>query len=208
MTMNTSYAPSITSAQTRFLNGLLTEADEMLDRRQEITGADWPEARFAVRQLMLKVDDMTKTEASAAITEAIKNNKGLRDELAALAGQHGVEAPAQREYVTEVGIYRVGDRIFKVLPSRNDTGRYYAKELTGFHWEDKIPVPDAEDTNLKFRYAKGAMALITADHRMTPERERAFGRIVGACIDCGILLTDPKSIEYGKGPVCSDNYTN
>lgn len=207
--MNTYATEMITTAQARYLNGLLDAADAMLDRRQAVIGTDWAEARFAVRSQMLKVDELAKREASAAISTAKANNKILSDEIAALEDEHGiapVETP-EHQYVSEVGMYRVGDRIFKVLPSRN-SDRYYAQELTGFHWEDKVPVADVEGANLKFRYVKGAMLLIGSEHRMPLAMERMFGQLTGACVDCGKLLTDPKSIEYGKGPVCSDNYKN
>jgi hypothetical protein len=135
MTMNTYATEMINTAQARYLNGLLNAADAMLDRRQGVTGADWSEARFAVRSQMLKVDEMTKREASAAIDTAKANNQILSDEIAALEEAHGI-APVETlddEYVSEVGMYRVGDEIFKVLPSRS-SDRHYAKKLTGFHW--------------------------------------------------------------------------
>lgn len=206
--MNTTaaYNPSgITSKQAAFLNGLLEEADKLLDRREEAAGCEWPEARFAVRQMMLRVDEMTRREASAAITSAKDNNRQLREELAGL-GVPDEPTLDEPQYVTEVGIYRVGDQIFKVLPSRSSS-RHYAKELTGFHWEDRLPAADESGVPLKFVYAKGAMRMIRPEHRVSRDFEKAFGQLVGSCVDCGKLLTDPKSIEYGKGPVCSDNYT-
>lgn len=204
--MNSTYAPAaITSKQITFLNALLDEADRLLSQREEITGCTWPEARFTVRKMMLEVDGMTRREASAAIQSAKDNNLLLRDELKSL-GVPEEPTLSEPQYVTEVGIYRVGDRIFKVLPSRS-SDRHYAKELTGFRWEDRLPVADEPGTPLRFVYAKGAMREIRAEHRVTLEFERAFGQLVGSCIDCGKLLTDPKSIDYGKGPVCSDNYT-
>lgn len=206
--MNTTYAynPSgITSKQATFLNGLLEEADKLLNQREEVTGCEWPEARYAVRQMMLRVDEMTRREASAAITSAKDNNRQLREELAGL-GVPDEPTLSEPQYVTEVGIYRVGDQIFKVLPSRS-SDRHYAKELTGFHWEDRLPAADKSGAPLKFVYAKGAMRMIRPEHRVSLDFEKAFGQLTGSCIDCGKLLTDPKSIDYGKGPVCSDNYT-
>ena len=204
--MNTTYAPAmITAKQATFLNSLLDDADRLLDQREEATGCEWPEARFVVRKMMLEVDEMTRREASSAIQFAQGNNKLLRDELKSL-GVPSEPTLSEPQYVTEVGIYRVGDRIFKVLPSRS-SDRHYAKELTGFHWEDRMPVADEDGAPLKFVYAKGAMREIRREHRVSLDFERAFGQLTGACIDCGKLLTDPKSIDYGKGPVCSDNYT-
>lgn len=206
MNTTTAYNPSgITSKQAAFLNGLLEEADKLLSQREEATGCERPEARFAVRQMMLRVDEMTRREASAAITRAKDNNRQLREELAGL-GVPDEPTLSEPQYVTEVGIYRVGDRIFKVLPSRS-SDRHYAKELTGFHWEDRLPVADGEGKTLKFVYAKGAMRMIRPEHRASVDFEKAFGQLTGSCIVCGKLLTNPRSIEYGKGPDCSSNYT-
>lgn len=190
------------SKQLSFLNGLLKEADELLARRESITGCAWPEATEAVRR-MRDTGGRTRREISSMIESAMSNNRQLRSELNGL----GVETarPERPAYVTEVGMYRVGERIFKVLPARH-SDRHYAKELTDFHWEDGQPVAEHEGT-LRFVYAPGAMAVIKAEHRMTPEQERAFGKLIGHCVDCGKLLTKPESVDYGKGPVCSDNYT-
>jgi len=209
--MTSTYAPSaITGKQMSFLNSLLEEADRLLGRKVGLTGKAEPEAQWAIRHMMLEMDSMTKVEASKAIGTAMDNNAILRGEINELEEAleiPPVEEPEQTpEYVTEVGMYRVGDQIFKVLPSRS-SDRHYAKELVGFHWEDRLPFADVEGVNLKFRYAKGAMRMIRPEHRMTSEQERAFGQLVGSCIDCGKLLTDRRSIDYGKGPVCSDNYT-
>lgn len=204
--MNQTLTPEATAKQISFLNRLLTEATELLDSRDQITGCEWPEAREAVARMRSGADMMTRREASAAIDSAMDNNKKLRSELKGL-GVQSEPTLSEPQYVSEVGIYRVGERIFKVLPSRSSE-RYYAKELTGFHWDDKLPVADTEGADLRFVYAPGAMRLIQAEHRMPLEMEKAFGQLTGACIDCGRLLTDKRSIDYGKGPVCSDGYTH
>ncbi len=204
--MTNTYAPAdITPKQTAFLTRLLDEAVELLDSRETLTGCEWPEARNAVAWMRQGVDEMTRREASAAIDQAMDNNRKLREELKGL-GVQSEPTLSEPQYVTEVGIYRVGDRIFKVLPSRS-SDRHYAKELTGFHWVEGLPEADEEGTKLRFVYAKGAMREIRAEHRVSLEFEKAFGQLVGSCIDCGKLLTKEESIAYGKGPVCSDNYT-
>jgi hypothetical protein len=204
--MTNTYATEITGKQMAFLTRLLDEAVRLLAARTEVTGAEWPEAVDAVRSMRRGMDQMTKREASAAIGQAMDNNEMLRQELAGLGVQEGPTL-SEPEYVTEPGMYLVGTRVFKVLPSRS-SDRLYAKELMDFHWEDKMPVANGEaGKQLRFAYAKGAMREIRAEHRMTPEAERGFGKILGYCIDCGKLLTDPRSVDYGKGPVCSDNYT-
>jgi hypothetical protein len=118
------------------------------------------------------------------------NNRKLREELKGL----GVQAEptlSEPQYVTETGMYRVNGRIYKVLPSRSSE-RHYAKELVG-----------EGDGTYRFTYAPGAMRLIRAEHRMTDEQAREFGRTTGICCVCTTTLTDPKSIAAGIGPVCS-----
>lgn len=204
--MTSTYAPAaITSAQSRFLTSLLDEAAQMLNRREELTGCEWPEAHAHVARIRSNVDILTKTEASKAISDAMSNNKVLREELKSLGVETGPERRAT--FVSEPGMYLVDGRVFKVLPSRS-SDRHYAKELVDFHWEDKMPVADeGAGSQLRFVIARGAMAFIKAEHRMTPEAERGFGKILGYCVACGKLLTKRESIDYGKGPVCSDNYT-
>lgn len=204
--MNTTYTTDITSKQSSFLNRLLDEAVELLDLKTGLTANPDVAAREAVNAMRRRTLEMTRREASAAIDRAMDNNRILRTEIESLEAGRGVPSeaasPARRTEFVETGMYRVDLRIFKVLPSRN-SDRHYAKELTGFHWEGGQPVADGGGA-LRFVYAKGAMALIGKEHRMSDAQAREFGRIVGACVVCGKLLTDPKSIEAGIGPVCAD----
>jgi uncharacterized protein DUF6011 len=188
--MNNTLANEITGKQMAFLTKLLTEATELLNSRETITGCEWPEAHAHVARVRRAMDDMTKSEASKAIGEAMDNNDKLREELKGL----GVQAEptlSEPQYVTETGMYQVDGRIFKVLPSRTSE-RHYAKELVG-----------EGDGTYRFTYAPGAMRLIRAEHRMTDEQAREFGRTTGICCVCARLLTDPQSIAAGIGPVCS-----
>lgn len=89
----------------------------------------------------------------------------------------------------EVGMYRLsnGD-IYRVQRSR-ESNRLYAKKLD---W-----------ANNRFEFAGGAMRLITADDRMTLDEAKAWGVETGVCCVCSAMLTDPKSVEAGIGPVCA-----
>jgi len=188
--MNQTLTPEATAKQISFLNRLLTEATELLDSRDTLTGCEWPEAREAVARMRSGADRMTRREASAAIDQAMDNNKRLRTELKGL----GVQAEptlSEPQYVSETGMYRVDGRIYKVLPSRTSE-RHYAKELVG-----------ESEGGYRFVYAPGAMRFIRAEHRMTDEQAREFGRTTGICCVCARLLTDPKSIADGIGPICS-----
>jgi hypothetical protein len=203
--MTTATSLYATPAQQNFLNKLLDEAVEMLRERDGLTGRTEADDLIDNCVSPMRPDQSTlKSEASQDIDTAKRNNAQLRAELTPLRDA----APAEQvqEFVSEVGMYRMGERIFKVLPSRS-SDRHYAKELSDFHWEGETPVADHGGT-LRFTYAKGAMYRLRPEHRMTPEQEREFGKLIGHCIDCGILLTHPKSIDWGKGPVCSDNYTH
>lgn len=188
--MNNTLAPEATAKQISFLGRLLAEATELLDSRDTLTGCEWPEARQAVARMRAGADQMTRREASAAIDSAMDNNKRLREELKGLGAQ-AEPTLSEPQYVTETGMYRVDGRIYKVLPSRTSE-RHYAKELVG-----------ETETGFRFTYAPGAMRFIRAEHRLTDEQAREFGRTTGVCCVCARLLTDPKSIAEGIGPVCS-----
>lgn len=194
--MYTQTSSRISPRQSDYLDTLLKEAAEMLDRKFGITSVPDVEAGAAIQRMRDSIQDMSKTEASKAIGQAIANNKILRREIAALENASSTPETATEEhvFVSEVGMYRVGERIFKVLPSRS-SDRHYAKELIG-----------ESATGYSFQYAKGAMYLIKAEHRMSLEQAAEFGKLTGTCCCCGKLLTDPKSIEKGIGPVCEGKH--
>jgi hypothetical protein len=90
--------------------------------------------------------------------------------------------------ITEEGVYQnaEGD-IFRVQRSR-ESGNLYAKRLNVFEGG--------------FVYEQGALRNITPSDRLSVEQAKALGVQYGFCVVCGILLTDPKSVEQGIGPVC------
>lgn len=104
-----------------------------------------------------------------------------------------VASPRTVTEAVTVGMYKVGDRIFKVIPSQ--TGRLYAKELCR-----------CVEDGFRFEYAPGAISSIKAEHRMSMEEAQAFGRLTGTCCVCGRMLTDETSIARGIGPVCGDKF--
>lgn len=123
----------------------------------------------------------TKAEASAEITRLLK----LRESGA-------VRTPARTSgRVTEDGMYRKGDVIYKVQVAKNGSGRLYAKvlrEVSPGEWE--------------FAYESGAIAKLTPADRVTVEQAQEFGRLYGVCCRCAADLTDEKSIADGIGPIC------
>lgn len=96
------------------------------------------------------------------------------------------QAPANP--VTEVGMYRLGESVYRVKLSR--AGRLYAMEFT----------PNGET---RFEYANGAIYRLSADNRMTLEDAKAIGAQVGICCVCGRDLIVEANIEAGIGPVCA-----
>lgn len=101
---------------------------------------------------------------------------------------------AQREPVanpvTEVGMYRKDNAIFRVKLSKQ--GRLYAMRF----------VPTAVAKADRFVYANGAIYNLSADDRMTVDEVTDLGLQFGICVVCGADLTDPKSVAQGIGPVC------
>jgi hypothetical protein len=87
---------------------------------------------------------------------------------------------------TEPGMYRKDGVIYRVQAAK-ESGRLYAKKLDG----------------MSFSYASGVIFSLTADDRMTLEEAKAVGHETGVCCVCAALLTDPKSIMAGIGPICA-----
>jgi hypothetical protein len=90
--------------------------------------------------------------------------------------------------VTEVGMYRLGENVYRVKMSRS--GRFYAMQFT----------PNGVT---RFQYANGAIYRLSADNRMTLEDAKAIGAQVGICCVCGRDLIVEANIEAGIGPVCA-----
>jgi hypothetical protein len=119
---------------------------------------------------------------SGEVDFANLTSKGASD----LIGQL-LTAPKQASTLA-VGMYQLANgEIYRVQASR-ETGRLYAKHL---------------DLINGFEYEAGAIYKITAGDRMTLDQAKLFGVETGFCCVCGILLTDPKSVANGIGPVCA-----
>ena len=72
----------------------------------------------------------------------------------------------------------------RVRPSH--AGRLYAEQLS-------------EETG-RFEYVKGLIFRLRS--RMTLEEAKTWGALHGRCCVCAALLTNPKSVQAGIGPVC------
>jgi hypothetical protein len=103
-----------------------------------------------------------------------------------------------KQAVTEAGMYKHNDTIYKVQMAVHGSGKLYAKKLVPTGTEStKGGVP-----KFRFDYAPGAMKMLSADERLSMEDAMAFGRLYGSCCVCGRTLTNELSIHLGIGPVC------
>jgi hypothetical protein len=99
-----------------------------------------------------------------------------------------VTAEVTVERVTEVGFYRLGDDVYKVVPAKS-TGRLYAQKVSA----------------AGFVYDRGAIFKLSATGLMTAEEVRIYSRTIGICANCSIELSDPISVEIGLGTTCGPN---
>lgn len=90
--------------------------------------------------------------------------------------------------VTEEGMYRKGDAIFRIQRSL-ESGNLYAKRL--------------DVVEMKFIYEAGAIKTLRSSDKMTLDEAKAFGVETGFCCVCARFLTDAKSVAAGIGPVCA-----
>lgn len=117
--------------------------------------------------------------------------------------KHAPKAPAvafvPTQPVTQPGIYRkvTGSAVSVYRVRKSKTGNLYAEALV---------VAAQPGHKGKFLYAPGAIKALTADMKMTLEQAKEFGHAYGSCCVCGALLSDPKSVEAGIGPVCAKKF--
>lgn len=102
-----------------------------------------------------------------------------------------VDTPPVAEVTpAEEGMYKLGDRIFKVQRAIHGSGHLYAKELVSGG----------------FTYASGMIRKLNSSHRMTLEQAKEYGSLYGVCCRCAAPLTDEKSIAAGIGPYCATKF--
>jgi hypothetical protein len=90
----------------------------------------------------------------------------------------------------EPGYYVKDENYFEVVLSK--AGRAYAKQLN-----------QRPSGSWGWDYAKGAVALLSSDDKLTAEQAAEFGWMHGTCMRCCADLTVPESVERGYGPVCA-----
>ena len=97
--------------------------------------------------------------------------------------------------VSEAGMYKQGDVIYKVQKAVHGSGNLYAKKL--------VVSTIGESFDVSFVYAPGAINRLSAEDKLSLEDAKAFGAVYGSCCVCGRTLTDENSIAAGIGPVCA-----
>lgn len=95
----------------------------------------------------------------------------------------------------ETGMYRVENGTIYRVKKSNNSGMNYAMRLR----------TDGYNNGVWFEYAPGIIRTLTVHDRLTLDEAKRLGALYGSCIVCGRLLSDPKSVAAGIGPVCGKN---
>lgn len=187
---------------------LACERDNRPDPMNAISLATTAQTRFyetlrAERQFDLRShptpDPMTKEFARMAITWM--KTLPFREERPATSNgiQTAIALPGEGFYSIQMEAWSskdsTGIRVFKVIPNVT-TGMLYGMELIGGKW---IYVRSA-------RKLIGAQIAAGKGHVLTLEEAKEYGKITGVCCRCGKVLTDPKSVEAGIGPICAGRF--
>lgn len=177
MSATTTAAPA-TTPQVSFVQSLLLSRDIPAD--------------FAERVQACLAAGMTKTDASAAITYMKARPSAAP---AAATGRFDPQT-------LEVGLYELGDTIYKVKNNRAGT-RVYAEVLTMSVGEAQRLTATGATIKAKYEFqGHDKLALLRPEMRITGERAKELTVIFSSCIVCGAHLKAAQSVERGIGPVC------
>jgi len=99
--------------------------------------------------------------------------------------------------MAELGYYRFNGEFFTVCQNKLKT-RKYAKVFSLVPWRDE----DGETHAAGWKYVKGMVNVLKPEHKVTIEEAKEFGHLHGRCLICARVLSDPKSVSEGIGPVC------
>jgi hypothetical protein len=116
--------------------------------------------------------------------------------LAAPKHPKAPKATASRA-LPEEGIYLFEGSYYKIQIDVHNTGRKMCKKLHPSEVEGEKGV---------FRKVSGMGGKLTAEHKLSLEQAKEFGKLYGQCVCCGAVLTKDESIEKGIGPVCEGKY--
>lgn len=132
----------------------------------------------------------------ASLFQQFERN-GVLSEKQILAVLRGIErdnadARADLNPVTEAGLYRDGDTVYRVKWNKEGTNLYAVRFI-----------PEATTKSERFVYEGGAVKRLNADNRLTVEEAEKLGALFGVCCVCGAELTNAKSVARGIGSVCA-----
>lgn len=162
------------------MSDTLTPSLSVEDLAKWLAHQQWSQFALSVARAYTRYGRLTAAQERSARSMYAKAQERRANRP---ANQQAPENP-----VTEVGMYRLGDEIFRVKKSR--AGRLYAMRFT----------PNGET---RFQYVGGAIYRLSADNRMTLADARAVGAEVGICCVCGRDLIVEESVAAGIGPVCA-----
>ena len=159
-------------------NTTLTPSLSVSDLAAWLSDQRWSQFAQSLASAFQRYGRLTERQEASARSMYAKSQKRQAARVA--------QAPANP--VTEVGMYRLGESVYRVKMSR--AGRLYAMEFT----------PNGAT---RFQYANGVIYRLSADNRMTLEDAKSIGAQVGMCCVCGRDLIVEANIEAGIGPVCA-----
>jgi hypothetical protein len=150
---------------------------------------------FLIKLLAEKIED--PAQSLAAITW-VQEHKLSKATASAKIDEY-MKMPSVRKAFSSTpeldeGMYKVGEDIFKVYFTRGDEQRapqLVTKQLIEGHFEYT---------------GKRPLNFITAEHRMTLDEAKEYGKVTGTCCNCGRLLTNEESIAAGIGPICATKF--
>lgn len=138
-----------------------------------------------IKKLARELEMPEQDTASLSTRDA----SAIIDQLMSASKVRAAEAKRRERVVVEPGMYKVKGVIYRVQKARGHDG-VYGKRLV------------QDEYGVRFEYDCSAMFKITPEDRMSLDEAKAFGLEFGVCCVCSAVLTDPKSIAAGIGPVC------
>lgn len=145
---------------------------------------------FLIKLLAEKIEDEAKAlDAIKWVNEHRMSKATASAKISEYMAMPSVRKAFSSTPELDEGMYRVGEDIFKVYHTQ--AGHLATKQLTedGFEYTGKRP-----------------LSFITAEHRMTLDEAKEYGKVTGTCCNCGRTLTNEESIEAGIGPICAGKF--
>lgn len=145
---------------------------------------------FLIKLLAEKIEDPAKSlDAIKWINEHKLSKATASAKISEYMAMPSVRTAFSSTSELDEGMYKLGEEIFKVY--RTQAGHLATKQLTedGFEYTGRKP-----------------LHTLTAEHRMTLDEAKAYGKVTGTCCNCGRLLTNEESIDAGIGPICAGKF--